>query len=92
MGKVRQISVWNGKQDLGSFRREELVEQLKEGALLPSDYYTAKKEWPTGNVSRTLRAVRSFLLHRTDGAPACRISGMQINRRFRGPFGGQCQR
>jgi hypothetical protein len=39
MGKVRQISVWNGKQDLGPFRREELVEQLKEGAVLPSDYY-----------------------------------------------------
>jgi hypothetical protein len=39
MGKVRQIFVWNGKQDLGSFRREELVEQLKDGALLPSDYY-----------------------------------------------------
>jgi len=63
MGKVRQIFVWNGKQDLGSFRREELVEQLKEGALLPSDYYY-EEGMPTGNVSRTLRAVRSFLLHR----------------------------
>jgi len=39
VGKVRQIFIWNGKDDLGPFRREELVEQLKSGAVLPSDYY-----------------------------------------------------
>jgi len=39
MGKVRQIFIWNGEQDLGPFRRDELVEQLRGGAVLPSDYY-----------------------------------------------------
>jgi hypothetical protein len=39
VGKVRQIFIWNGKEDLGPFRREELVEQLKTGAVLPSHYY-----------------------------------------------------
>lgn len=42
MGKVRQIFVWNGKEDLGSFRREELVEQLQAGTVLPSDYFFEK--------------------------------------------------
>jgi hypothetical protein len=39
MGKYRQIFVWNGKEDLGPFRREELIEQLRAGTVLPSDYY-----------------------------------------------------
>jgi hypothetical protein len=39
VGKVRQIFIWNGQQDLGPFRREELVKQLKAGAVLPSHYY-----------------------------------------------------
>jgi len=39
VGKVRQIFIWNGKEDLGPFRREELVEQLKTAAVLPSHYY-----------------------------------------------------
>ena len=39
MGKVRQIFVWNGKRDLGPFRRDKLVEQLKLGTVLPSHFY-----------------------------------------------------
>jgi GYF domain 2 len=39
VGKVRQIFIWNGQQDFGPFRREELVERLKAGAVLPSHYY-----------------------------------------------------
>jgi hypothetical protein len=39
MGKVRQIFIWNGQKDLGPFTREELIEQLKAGTVLPKDYY-----------------------------------------------------
>ena len=39
MGKVRQIFIWNGEQDLGPFRREELVTELRAGNVRPSDYY-----------------------------------------------------
>jgi hypothetical protein len=39
VGKIRQLFIWNSKEDLGPFRREELVGQLKAGAVLPSDYY-----------------------------------------------------
>ncbi len=37
--KARQIFIWNGKEHLGPFKREELVEQLKSGAVRPVDYY-----------------------------------------------------
>jgi hypothetical protein len=39
MGKVRQIFVWNGQQDLGPFRRDELVAELTIGHVRPSAYY-----------------------------------------------------
>jgi hypothetical protein len=47
MGKVRQIFIWNGTQDLGPFRRTELVEQLELGTVLPSHYYFEEgmSEW-----------------------------------------------
>jgi hypothetical protein len=39
VGKVREIFIWNGKERLGPFRREELIQRLQAGSVLPSDYY-----------------------------------------------------
>jgi hypothetical protein len=39
VAKLREIFIWNGKEHLGPFRREELVERLKSGTVLPSHYY-----------------------------------------------------
>jgi hypothetical protein len=39
MGKVRQIFVWDGVRDLGPFRREELIEQINAGAVLPGHFF-----------------------------------------------------
>jgi len=60
VAKVRQIFIWNGKQDLGPFRREELVEQLKSGAVLPSDYYYEEGMADWQRVAR-LRCCNRFL-------------------------------
>jgi hypothetical protein len=47
MGKIRQIFVWDGHRDLGPFRRDELVEQLRIGVVLPSHFYFEEgmKDW-----------------------------------------------
>jgi predicted nucleic acid-binding Zn-ribbon protein len=37
--EVRQIFIWNGKNDLGPFTDEELMEKVKSGAVRPADYY-----------------------------------------------------
>lgn len=39
MGKVRQIFVWDGVRDLGPFRREQLVDQLRSGAVRPNHFF-----------------------------------------------------
>lgn len=39
MAKVRQIFVWDGTRDLGPFRREELIEQIKAATVLPSHFF-----------------------------------------------------
>jgi len=39
VARVRQIFIWDGSQDLGPYRRDELIEQLRIGAVLPSHYY-----------------------------------------------------
>jgi hypothetical protein len=39
MAKVRQIFIWDGTRDLGPFRREELIEQLRIGIVLPSHFF-----------------------------------------------------
>jgi hypothetical protein len=39
MGKLRQIFIWDGTRDLGPFRRDELIEQLKIGTVLPSHFF-----------------------------------------------------
>jgi hypothetical protein len=39
VNKVRQIFIWNGREDLGPFTVDGLVEKLEAGAVRPSDYY-----------------------------------------------------
>jgi hypothetical protein len=39
MAKVRQIYIWDGNQNLGPLRRDELVQQLRVGIVLPSHFY-----------------------------------------------------
>ena len=60
MAKVRQIFIWNGKEDLGPFRRQELIQQLRIGSVRPSDYY-----WEEGMSDwvrvALLRCCREFL-------------------------------
>lgn len=60
MAKVRQIFIWNGKEDLGPFRRQELIEQLRTGSVRPEYYY-----WEEGMSDwlcvALLRCCREFL-------------------------------
>lgn len=80
MAKVRQIFIWNGKEDLGPFRRQELVEQLRTGSVRPEYYY-----WEEGMSDwlrvALLRCCREFLATdaqkqnaRSDGCRLRRIS------------------
>jgi len=47
VNNIRQIFIWNGKENLGPFTEDELVEKLESGAVRTADYYFEEgmKDW-----------------------------------------------